>query len=56
MNLYEHLPHEWNYAYFLADHYDLHPYDSMIHNNLDGTYLVAEFRIIRIFFLCELEV
>ena len=37
MNLYQYLPHEWNYACFLANHYDL-PYDSMIHNMVSQRY------------------
>jgi len=30
MSFYEYLPHEYSYACFLADHYDLYPWDSMI--------------------------
>ena len=33
MSHYGYLPHEYTYALFLADHYDLYPWDSMIHNN-----------------------
>ena len=33
MSFYEYLPHENSYTCFLADHYDLLPYDSMIHIN-----------------------
>jgi len=32
MSLYGYLPHEYYYALSLADHYDLYPWDSMIHN------------------------
>jgi len=32
MSHYGYLPHEYSYAIFLADHYDLYPWDSMITN------------------------
>jgi len=39
MSHYGYLPHEYTYALFLADHYDLYPWNSMIHNNGLGTEL-----------------
>jgi hypothetical protein len=35
MSHYGYLPHEYTYALFLADHYDLYPWDSMIHNTME---------------------
>jgi len=32
MSHYGYLPHEYSYAIFLADDYDLYPWDSIIHN------------------------
>jgi len=32
MSLYEYLPHEYSYALFLANYYDIFPWDSMITN------------------------
>jgi len=37
MSLYEYLLHEYSYACFLADHYHLYPWDSMITNKLKLT-------------------
>jgi hypothetical protein len=37
MSHYGYIPHEYTYALFLADHYDLYPWDSMIHNRGDAT-------------------
>ncbi|CAJ2630761.1 unnamed protein product [Trifolium pratense] len=38
MNFYEYLPHEYSYALYLADIYDLYPFDSMIHNMVSERY------------------
>jgi hypothetical protein len=38
MSLYGYLPHEYNYALFLADHYDYYPWDSMIRNMVSERY------------------
>jgi len=38
MSHYEYLSHEYTYALFLADHYDLYPWDSMIHNMVSERY------------------
>jgi hypothetical protein len=38
MYLYEFLPHEYSYALYLADYYDLYPFDSLIHNMVSERY------------------
>jgi hypothetical protein len=38
MSLYGYLPHEYNYALFLADHYDYYPWDSLIRNMVSERY------------------
>lgn len=38
MSHYGYLPHEYTYALFLADHYDLYPLDSKIHNMVSERY------------------
>jgi hypothetical protein len=38
MSLYGYLPHEYYCALSLADHYDLYPWDSIIHNMVPERY------------------
>lgn len=38
MSLYGYLPHEYRYALFLADHYDLYPWESMIRDMVSERY------------------
>jgi len=38
MSHYGYLPHEYSYDISLADHYDLYPWDSMIHNMVSERY------------------
>jgi len=42
MSHYGYLPHEYIYALLLADHYDLYPWDSMIHNKVSKRYPMDE--------------
>lgn len=38
MSHYGYIPHEYTYALFLADHYDLYPWDSLITNMVSERY------------------